>query len=176
MKNSAFSKTIVKNMAFSFAIVLAFLTCSKDENMIPEPTVSELLEGKWQLLAVQGPVFGWETYEGVDSLPPLYSSIIEFKLENIEIEHEEYGIYTENGKLHFIYGNITGDYETITPSAHDTWSLSWIVFESSMLARYDPWGFDPAFNIIKISEDSLTLEQEVGGIAVSKWLLFYKKI
>ena len=138
-----------------FFVILC--SCSRnDEVVLPEPTVSELLEGKWRLVERQ--VFWAGDGEPYDELtPPDYNSIIEFKLKDYEVINNPLDYYIVNGELHFIYGDIMGSSETRIPEYWSYWPFSWDVFEVSMIARVDDMSFPRSFTIHEIGENSLIL-------------------
>jgi len=137
---------------------MSLFSCSKnDDSVLIEPTVSELLEGKWRLIERQA---FWAGDGGpYDELShPDYNSIIEFKLKDTEvINHPEWGDYIENGEINFIYGDILGSSETPIPHYWSYWPFSWDVFEVSMIARVDDMSFPRSFTIYEIGENSLIL-------------------
>ncbi|MFK2819260.1 hypothetical protein U0L90_03965 [Flavobacteriaceae sp. LMIT009] len=139
-----------------FILILCQFTmgCSDNEEIeTVELTTTQMLEGKWKLTLVQN-AFGSDDF-GEFTLPN-YESIIEFKMEDKIIANDpDWGDYTENGELHFIYGNITGYYEA--SGDWEYWPFSWREFEKTFRANIDPWGFSRNFEILEISEDHLTL-------------------
>lgn len=144
-------------------LVLVFIIinygCSTDDSseQAPELTVSELLVGEWQLVERQA--FWANEGEPHDELSsPEYNSIIEFRLEDIEVINDPlWGDYIENGEIHFIYGDILGLSETPSPEYWSYWPFSWDEFEVSLIARVDDMSFPRSFTINQISANNLTL-------------------
>ncbi len=132
------------------------ISCSKSDDIIlTEPTVSELLVGKWKLIQTQ--TFLGEVPQNEPTSPD-YASIIEFKLGDKLITNDpDYGDYTINGELQFIYGDIIGISESPIQSYTDTWPFGWTEFEVSMYMYVDPLDFPKSIDIKEISNDSLTL-------------------
>ena len=88
MKTFVSIKPIVKNIAFSLAIVLTLLTCSKDGNIIPEPTVFELLNGKWKIILVEQYNPNAEGFV-TEMVEPNYSGIINIVINDTLVRYED---------------------------------------------------------------------------------------
>lgn len=146
----------IKFIFFIFILCQSSMGCSDNEEIETiELTTTQMLEGQWKLTLVQN-AFGSDDF-GELTLPN-YESIIEFKMEDkIITNHPDWGDYTENGELHFIYGNISGYYETPTPNYWDYWPFSWNEFEKTFTANVDDWTFPRNFEIVEITKDHLTL-------------------
>ena len=106
MKTSAFIKTFLKNITLSLALILTLISCSKDEIIIPEPTVFELLNGYWKLTLVEQYNPNAEGFV-TEMVEPNYKGIINIVINDTVIRREDdiiYGEFEPNGFIEY-YGS-----------------------------------------------------------------------
>lgn len=139
------------------------LGCSKnDDHNVPEPTVSELLEGVWKL--------NYSKFSLSPGFEPMYPNtpvFVEIVLEHVEFTHWELGDVTSDISVYEV------NPETL--ERKDTRQLyQWIEFEK-VFENFDTQDCHHKEFILEIDETSLIWQRGPGCIGLT-WYGFYDKV